>query len=446
MTRVVRLGAGAGFSGDRIEPALELVENGRIDYLSFECLAERTIGLAQAARQSDPQAGFDPLLIRRMTAVLPAAHSRGVKIITNMGAANTVGAAVATVEVARSLGLHGLKVAAVTGDDVLGILRDRDFQLVDCDGQSSDIRSSMVSANAYLGVEGIVQALALGADVVITGRVCDPALFLAPLVHEYGWKADDWDMLGRGTLIGHLLECAGQLTGGYFADPGFKDVPGLARLGFPIAEVAPDGSAVFTKVEGSGGRLDAATCKEQLLYEVLDPAAYTQADVIADFSTVEIHDLGANRVRVSGGRGHARTDTLKVSVSYEDGFIGKGQIAYAGPSARNRAELAFEIVKERLDLTGVAVSELTLDLIGINALNRTAAEDFAEPLEVVARISGRTADQASAEALVAEIEALYTNGPAGGGGATGNVRKVLAVASTLIPRDTVRPTVELLVA
>lgn len=446
MTRVVRLGAGAGFSGDRIEPALELVENGRLDYLSFECLAERTIGLAQAARLSDPSAGFDPLLTRRMTAVLPAAHARGVKIITNMGAANTLGAAHATVAVARSLGLHGLKVAAVIGDDVLELIHGSDFQLTDRKGKISDIRSSMVSANAYLGAYGIVNALALGADVVITGRVCDPALFLAPLIHEFGWKADDWDMLGRGTLIGHLLECAGQLTGGYFADPGFKDVPSLARLGFPLAEVSADGSAIFTKVAGSGGRLDAATCKEQLLYEVLDPAAYVQADVIADFCAVEIDDLGDNQVRVAGGRGHARTDTLKVSVSYEDGFIGQGQIGYAGPGALKRAELAFEIIRERLHLTEVAVSELTLDLVGVNALTRTTPDSFVEPHEVVARISGRATDQRSAEALVAEIEALYTNGPAGGGGASGNVRKILAIASTLVPRDIVQPTVELLVA
>jgi Acyclic terpene utilisation family protein AtuA len=446
MNRALRIGAGAGFSGDRIEPALELVQHGQLDYLGFECLAERTIGLAQAARQADSSAGFDPLLIRRMETVLPAAHARGIRIITNMGAANTLGAAQATVAVARACGLQGLKVAAVVGDDVLDLIRNGDFQLIDREGRSSDIRASTVSANAYLGAEGIVKALEMDADVVITGRVCDPALFLAPLIHEFGWKADDWDLLGRGTLVGHLLECAGQLTGGYFADPGFKDVPNLARLGFPLAEVAQDGSAIFTKVDGSGGRIDAATCKEQLLYEVLDPSAYVQADVIADFRSVEISELGTNRVRVSGGRGHARTDTLKVSISYEDGFVGHGQIAYAGPGARARAELAFEIVCERLKIIGAAATDLKLDLIGINALNRTGITDLFEPAEVVARISGRSAELTGAEALVAEIESLYTNGPAGGGGASGSCRKVLAVASTLIPRDAVNPTVEMLVA
>ena len=444
--RVVRIGAGAGFSGDRIEPALELAQHGRLDYLAFECLAERTIGLAQAARQCDPSSGFDPLLIRRMETVLPVAHAQGVRIITNMGAANTIGAAQATAEVARACGLHGLKVAAVVGDDVLDLIRADDFVLSDREGRSSDIRASIVSANAYLGAEGIVRALELGADVVITGRVCDPALFLAPLMHEFGWNSDDWDMLGRGTLVGHLLECAGQLTGGYFADPGFKDVPGLARLGFPLAEVSEDGSAVFTKVVGSGGRLTSATCKEQLLYEVLDPAAYVQADVIADFSNVEIEDLGSDRVRVRGGGGRRCTETLKVSISYEDGFIGQGQIAYAGPGARARAELAFEIIRERLNLTGTVVSDLTLDLVGVNALSRVADTISSDPFEIVARISGRTGDMKSAEALVAEVEALYTNGPAGGGGAIGTVRKVLAVASTFLGRETVCPRVEMLVA
>lgn len=446
MTRVVRIGAGAGFSGDRIEPALELVEQAQLNYLGFECLAERTIGTAQAARQIDPSAGFDPLLKRRMEMVLPAAYARGVRIITNMGAANTLGAAEATVEIARACGLFGLKVAAVRGDDVFQQVVEGDFSLLDRGVHRSEIRPHIVSANAYLGSEGIVKALEMGADVVITGRVCDPALFLAPLMHEFGWRADDWDSLGRGTLVGHLLECAGQLTGGYFADPGIKNVPDLAKLGFPFAEVSEDGSAIFSKVEGTGGRLDAATCKEQLLYEVLNPSAYLQADVTADFSEVEICDLGDNRVRVTGGRGRERPDKLKVSVSYDDGYIGSGQIAYAGPGARARAELAAEIVAERLRLTGVHVSDFVVDLVGVNSLNKVGAAFHQEPAEVVARVSGRTTDRASAQALVAEIEALYTNGPAGGGGASGRVRKVLAVASTAIPRVLVEPRVEMLVA
>lgn len=435
--RKIRIGAGAGFSGDRIEPALELVEHGSLDYLAFECLAERTIGLAQAARLQDGRAGFDPLLERRMRMILPGAHARRVRIITNMGAANTMGAAEAIVAIAREIGLKGLKVAAVLGDDVADIVRAGDFPLLDRTGTSRDLADAMVSANAYLGAGGIVAALAQSADVVVTGRVCDPALFLAPLIHEFGWAMNDWDLLGRGTLVGHLLECAGQLTGGYFADPGRKEVSGLARLGFPFADVGADGLATFSKVAGSGGTLDALTCKEQVLYEVLDPRAYLQADVTADFSGVEVEESGPDQVAVRGGTGYARPDTLKVSISYEDGWVGHGQICYAGPGAQKRAELAFAIVRERLALLGTAVDDLTLDLIGLNAVARTEEPAGSEPREVMARISGRAADQASAECIGAEVEALYTNGPAGGGGASGSTRKVLAVASTLIPRDEV---------
>ena len=218
--RTIRIGAGAGFSGDRIEPALELVEHGALDYLAFECLAERTIALAQAARRTNPDAGFDPLLEDRMRAVLPAAHARGVRIVTNMGAANPVSAARLVTRIARELGLTGLRTAAVTGDDVLDVIRAGDFPLIDRPGRSGDLGDAIVSANAYLGASGIVEALAGGADVVITGRVGDPALFLGPLIHEFGWAMDDWERLGRGTVVGHLLECAGQVTGGYFADPG----------------------------------------------------------------------------------------------------------------------------------------------------------------------------------------------------------------------------------
>src|SRR5208282_2090405 len=235
---------------------------------------------------------FDALLVVRMEAVLPACAAAGTRIVTNMGAANPQAAARATAEVARRLGLLGLRIASVSGDDVLDIVRSGDFPLLERPGTVASLGDTIRSANAYMGVAGIVEALQGGADVVITGRVGDPALFLAPLVHEFGWALDDWDLLGKGTVVGHLLECAGQITGGYFADPGYKDIPDLARLGFPIAEVAEDGSAVLTKVAGSGGRLSVRTCKDQLMYEFLDPTAYLQPDVSADFSTVRFSELG----------------------------------------------------------------------------------------------------------------------------------------------------------
>jgi hypothetical protein len=442
--KTVRIGAGAGYSGDRIEPAVELASEGDLDYLVFECLAERTIALAQQAKARDPDAGFDVLLNQRMRAVLPACRARGARIITNMGAANPVGAARAVRSVARELGLSGLKVAAVTGDDVLEVVRDVRCRLHETGVDVSALSGRLVSANAYIGLEPIVEALAQGADVVVTGRAADPSLFLAPLVHEFGWDHDDWPRLGAGTLVGHLLECAGQVTGGYFADPGIKDVPDLARLGFPLAEVAADGAAVITKIAGSGGRVTRATCKEQLLYEIHDPSAYVTPDVVADFSKVEILDDGQDRVRVQGALGRARPADLKVSVGYRDGFIGEGQISYAGTGALARGRLAIDIVKTRLQIVDARVDELRCDLIGVDALQGdTGSTPVEEPREVRVRIAGRTQTAEAAACIGNEVEALYTNGPGGGAGAVRSVREVLAVGSTFVPRHEVRCHVEI---
>ncbi len=436
----LRIGAGAGFSGDRIEPAVELAERGDLDFLVFECLAERTIALAQQRRLLDPHAGYDPLLAERFRATLPVCRQRGIKIVTNMGAANPAAAARATIEIARELGLSGVCVAAVTGDDVLEALGRIDPPLTDHPGRVSDL-SDIVSANAYLGSEGIVEALAAGADIVITGRVGDPSLFLAPMIYHFGWAMDDWTRLGRGTVVGHLLECAGQLTGGYFADPGVKDVANLAQLGFPLAEVHADATAVLSKTPGSGGRLDLATCKEQLLYEILDPTAYYQADVVADLSKVRFEQLAPDRVRVSGGDGTPRPQQLKVSVGYRDGFIGEGHISYAGRSATERARLAGDIVRERLDMAHTPLRELRIELIGLDSLGRVPENTRPALRDVRLRVAARTPDRASAERVGAEVEALYTNGPFGGGGAWRNTREVLAIASTLIDRSAAEPKV-----
>lgn len=438
--RRVRIGAGAGYSGDRIEPAVELAEHGQLDYLVFECLAERTIAIAQQARRKDPALGYDPLLDARMHAVLPVAAGKRVRIVSNMGAANPRAAARRTARIAQSLGIAGLKVAAVEGDDVLDVVLRGAFRFEESGDDVAAYRDRIVSANAYLGAAPIVDALAAGADVVLTGRVADPSLFAAPLIHAFGWRMDDWDALGAATVVGHLLECAGQVTGGYFADPGYKDVPNLARLGFPIGEVAADGTVVITKVPHAGGRVSAATCKEQLLYEIHDPARYLQPDVVADFTRVAVAEEATDRVRVTGGRGTARPDTLKVSVAYVDGWIGEGQISYGGPGALARARLALDIVRERLALTGVAASELRFDLIGVDALYGDAAPAVrGEPAEVRVRVAGRAANAAEAARIGNEVETLYTNGPAGGGGAFKSTREVIAVQSVLLPRAAVTP-------
>ncbi|MDE2007683.1 MAG: DUF1446 domain-containing protein [Rhodospirillales bacterium] len=442
--KTVRIGSGAGYSGDRIEPAVELAEQGGIAYLAFECLAERTIALAQQARLADPDSGYDPLLAARMEAVLPAAMQRGIRIITNMGAANPRAAAAETARIARKLGFTGRKIAAVTGDDVMDTIAAAPWPLMERpDETTAQLGDRIVSANAYLGIAPIVQALAADADIVITGRVADPALFMAPLVHEFGWHMEDWDALGRATVVGHLLECAGQITGGYFADPGYKDVAELARLGFPLAEVRADGAAVITKVAGSGGTVSLQSCKEQLLYEVHDPARYYQPDVIADFSAVRLAADGADRIAVSGGRGAPRTGLLKVSIGYRDSFVGEGQISYAGAGALARARLGIEIVRERLRLTGVRISELRCDVIGVDALHRGPGmgAGAGEPAEARIRVAGRTDSIAEAIRIGNEVETLYTNGPAGGGGVTKSAREVIGVVSTLIPEAKVTPRV-----
>ncbi|UZJ58888.1 DUF1446 domain-containing protein [Pseudomonas sp. KU26590] len=449
--KTLRIGSGAGYSGDRIEPAVELAEKGELDYLVFECLAERTIALAQQARLSDPEAGFDPLLSERMRRVLPflgrgrEAGQRRLRLISNMGAANPLAAAREVRRIAVELGLHGLKVAAVTGDDVLTVLKASPEQVLDNGATIASLGDRLISANAYLGAQGIVEALEADADVVITGRVADPSLFLAPQLFEFGWAADDWTRLGRGTLIGHLLECAGQITGGYFADPGVKEVPNLARLGFPLAEVDAEGRAVISKVDGSGGRIDTATCTEQMIYEVHDPAAYLTPDVTADFSGVSFHPVATNEVRAEGADGRARPQTLKVSVGYLDGWIGEGQISYGGPGALARAQLARDVVLERLQLTGVVFDDVRAELIGVDALHGGAlgSRAAAEPWEVRLRVAARCADKAEAVRIGNEVETLYTNGPYGGGGATKGVRQVVAVASLLMPRDAIKAQVHL---
>jgi hypothetical protein len=433
--RPLRIGCGAGYSGDRIEPAVELVERGDLDVIVFECLAERTIALAQQAKTRDPDAGFDPLLEERMEAILPEARRRGVRIITNMGAANPPAAANCVRQVAARLGVSAFTIAVVTGDDVRELAGGDGFSRLAETGEAVN-SDDIVSANAYLGAEPIAEALQQGADVVITGRVADPSMFLAPIAVHHGWRLDDWTLAGRGTLVGHLLECGGQITGGYFADPGVKDVAGLARLGFPLADVDADGTAIITKPAGSGGRVTAAICTEQLLYEIHDPSSYFTPDVVADFSRVRITDLGNDRVRIEAADGRLRPDTLKVSVGQFDGWIGEGQISYAGGGAAARGRLAGEIVAERLRLTGVMPLEVRTDLIGMDALHGTASPTT-EPYEVRLRVAARTKSERDARRVAREVEALFTNGPAGGGGASTSVRPVLAIRTALVARDRV---------
>lgn len=430
----IRIGSGAGFSGDRIDPAEALARHGKLDYLVFECLAERTIALAVRARRDSPQGGYDPLLEERLTAVLPHAVANKFRIISNMGAANPIAAAQAAAAIAARLGLGPLKIAAVSGDDVLADISATDALLEG--GTVGAWPGELIAANAYLGADAIVRALAEGADVVLTGRVADPSLFLAPMIHEFGWRPDDWQRLGQGTVVGHLLECAGQVSGGYFADPGFKDVSGLADLGFPFADVDADSEAVISKLPGSGGCITPATCKEQLLYELHDPSAYLTPDVTADFRGVRLEPRGRDSVGVLGGGGGPRPERLKVTLGYHEGYMGEGQISYAGPGCVGRANLALAIVAERLKRLGNDILETRLELIGVNSVEPQVQAPM-EQREVRVRIAARTTTPQAAAQVGREVEALYTNGPAAGGGVTQSVKPIIAVASTLIPRSRV---------
>ena len=437
----VRVGVGAGFSGDRLDAALPLVERGDLGYLVFECLAERTIALAQRDRLRDPSRGYHPFLVERLRRVLPACAARGVKIVSNMGAANPAAAGERAVALARELGLGGLKIAVVLGDDVLDVVTSGDYVAAET-GEPIASLDGVVSANAYLGSGPIREALARGADVIITGRVADPSLVLAPVAHEHDWPDDDWARLGAGTIVGHLLECAGQVTGGYFADPGYKDVPNLAGLGYPIAVVEPSGEALVTKTPGSGGVVSPATCKEQLLYELHDPAHYLTPDVTADFTGVRLAQAGPDVVRVTGGGGSARPDTLKVTVGYRAGWIGEAQVSYGGPGADRRARLAGEIVLDRLELLGVRPLDTRAEVIGVDSIFPGAATSPAPPPpEARVRVAVRTRTAEEAEIAVHEVDALGLNGPSGGSIAQASVREVLGVVSTFVPRSLVTPTV-----
>lgn len=439
----LKIGTGAGYAGDRIEPARELAERGELDYLVFECLAERTIADAQLRRLDDPDAGYAPLLAERMEAVLPRCASDDVRIVTNMGAANPTAAREETLRIADDLGLSGLSVASVAGSDVTDEF-DR-FEDETFGGEPIErYEESCVSANAYMGVRGILAALDDGADVVLTGRVADPSLFLAPMIREFGWDLDDEDdadRVGQGIACAHLMECAGQVTGGYFADPGYADVDGLADLGFPIAEVTPDGGVTITKLPDVGGEVTVDTCRQQILYEVHDPSAYLTPDAVADFSGIGFERVGEDRVRVTGATANRAPDTLKVNVGYEDSVRGEGQLSYAGPGATERARLAGDVVRERLQAADVEIRDLRVDLIGVDSLHEGRGRDRADPYEVRLRVAGRCPTRGDADRVGREVQRLYTNGPAGGGGATMRTEPVVGIVSTLVDRSAVQSTV-----
>jgi hypothetical protein len=444
---ILRIGCAAGFSGDRTDAALPVVQaliaSGGPSVLIFETLAERTLALAQLARRQDPQAGYEPLLDELLRPVLGLCLDAGVRIVSNFGAANPMGAARRIVALACELGLRAPRIAVVHGDDLSG---PGQRTLLDAALGGTMQGLKLVSANAYLGAEAIADALLAGAEIVVCGRVADPSLAVGPALAHFGWARDDWDRLARATMAGHLLECGTQVSGGYYADPGFKDVPGLHCLGYPIAEIDADGNCVITKPPGSGGRIDEHTVKEQLLYEVHDPAAYLTPDVVADLSHATVEQTGPDRVQLRGVRGHARTGTLKVNVCHENGWLAEGEISYAGPRAEARARLAGEVLQQRLQGLG----PLRIDLIGVASLfgddagRWLAATPAGAARDVRLRVALNHDQRAAAERLPREVTALYTCGPAGGGGVRTALRPRLGTVSCLVPRERIAAGFELI--
>ncbi len=431
----LRIGCGAGFSGDRIDPAVVLLEEAKLDYLVLECLAERTIALAQKRKIADPSKGYDPLLEKRVRSLMPLLKKNNTRLISNMGAANPVAAAEKIASIAKELGIK-IKVAAVTGDDVFDRLSKGEIALET--NEPLHQAGKLISANAYLGADALLPALQSDAAIIITGRVADPSLFVAPAVHEFGWDMNDYNLIGQATVIGHLMECAGQITGGYFADPVKKKVENMAQLGHPFVDIAINGDAAISKVEGTGGIVNLATAKEQLLYEVINPYEYYTPDVIADFTKVYLEETSKNCVLVKGGTGNTKPVTLKVSVGYKAGFIGEGEISYAGSNALPRARLAGEIVYERLKND---FPQMRIDYIGYNSAHRTTFGDLAGSCETRLRVSAKAADAETAARIGEEVEALYTNGPAGGGAVRKYVNEIIGILSILMDRNQIQSSV-----
>lgn len=438
-----RIGSGAGFSGDRVDAPQSVVAaiaaTGESGAVIFETLGERTLALGQIAKRHDAKRGYEPLLEDLLEPILPTCVSAGIVIVGNFGQANPPAAAAAIQALATRLGLGNLRIAVISGDDLAGRIDLSQTERWDGDGRLPAIDGDIIAINAYLGAGAIADAIRAGAQIVVTGRVADPALALGPLVAHFNWSWDDLDRIAAGTLVGHLLECGAQVSGGFFADPGVKDVPGTADIGFPIAEVEADGSFVITKAAGTGGLVDLRTVKEQLLYEIHDPAAYLTPDVTLDITSVDLEQVGPDRVRVSGARGHAAPSRLKATVSYYGDWLGEAEISYAGPNALARARLAISTISERIRLRELPVRHRA-DIVGtvsaFDSDNGDCLADFDDTPtgDYRVRFAFGGGSQRAVERAVQEVNALYCCGPAGGGGVRQSVRPRVRTLSHMVPR------------
>ena len=450
MKKKVYIGCGAGFSGDRFDASLPIVkEFKKINapkYLMFEVLAERTLAIAQQFRLKNPEEGYSPFLDSYISPILDDCLENNIKIISNIGAANPIGAAKRIIEISKKQNTRKPKIGVVVGDDLLEYMSDTEI-LDSPTMEGLDFsNNNITAANVYLGAQPIADALAKDVDIVIVGRTVDSALALGPLIYEYGWKQNDLDLLGSGTICGHLLECGAQVTGAYFADPGFKDVPNLANVGFPIAEFSDDGSFIITKPEGTGGLVSKATITEQLLYETHDPSNYLVPDVTADMSNLNLENDGENRVFVRGGKGKKSPEKLKATICCDNGFMGEAEISYAGPNALARAKLAGEVISERIQILGLQ-GQIRVEIIGAGSVHFSMDEKSSYHLpengDYRVRTSAIYPQKYQAQQMVDEVMSLYCCGPAAGGGGRGYVTPQSSTASILVDRSIVDPNIKI---
>jgi hypothetical protein len=451
MREKIRVACGQGFWGDLPDAPVRQVGGGHIDYLMLDYLAEVTMSIMQKQRARDPAAGYARDFVPLMREILPACVARDIRVTANAGGVNPPACAEAVREVARELGLRGrLKIGVVTGDDIMARLdeflaRGLELRNMDTDEPLSTVRERIQSANVYLGAQPIVEALSGGARVVITGRATDTGLTLAPLIHEFGWRADDWDALAAGTIAGHIIECGAQCSGGN-CQYDWESIPDLADIGFPIVEACTDGTFVVTKHEGTGGRVNVPSVKEQLVYEMGDPHEYITPDCVADFTTVQLADDGRDRVRVFGIKGRAATEFLKVSISYSAGFKAVGTLVYSWPQPYAKARAADRILRERLERLGLRFDQILTEFVGANATHGAlAGEPSPDAPEVQLRVGVRGQDRAAVERFTKEIAPLILTGPpavTGFAGGRPKVEEIVAYWPALIPKKEIAPRVE----
>jgi hypothetical protein len=450
--RVVRVASGQGFWGDWLEAPRRQVEGGPVDYLMLDYLAEVTMSILQKQKERDPRMGYARDFIGAMESVFPAVAERGVKVIANAGGVNPVACAEALLDAASKHGVRGkVRIGVVTGDDILARLDDllaagHELKNMDTGAPLSTIRDRVMSANAYIGSEPIVEALALGANVVVIGRSTDTALTMAPLRHEFGWAADDWNKMASGIIAGHILECGAQSSGGNCMHE-WRTIPDMANVGYPIAEASEDGTFVITKHEGTGGRVSVPSVTEQLVYEMGDPHAYITPDVVADFTSIQLEAAGENRVRVHGITGGPATPFLKVSIAYRSGYKAVGSLVYAWPDAMEKAQMADRILRERLDNLGLKFDQVLTEFVGATATHGALAGDGHDAPEVMFRIGVRGENRADVERFTREIVPLVLNGPptvTGFAGGRPKVEEIVAYWPALLDKRAVSTAVTIM--